>query len=196
MWGKSDHQKAALCIHAQRGPPDLSGSRGAVVGTVTPEANALTVQAQDAFEDLHRKVQSRRVHMTTINSRDPHDRQVEVPLAELNGLQLRIVPDYPGVVAGLWSRSSDALAWRAPQFLRRDVIGAWPAPKTRTATVPAAILHHLRQIMTPEAALTKPVARQRCLDEVPKAYPAAFNQAWKQLDASYKRGRGKHGKRR
>jgi hypothetical protein len=202
MWGMSDQGKLGLVIAGMKvqmvihSPPGPSGStRGAIMATVAPEANELAVEAQDAFEALLRKVHSRRVRMTAINCHDTHERQIEVPLAELNDLELRMIPDYQGVGTGLWSRSSDALAWRSPQFLRADVIGAWPAPKTKTATVPAAILRHLRQIMTPEAGLTKPEARQRCLAEVPNAYLAAFNRAWGQLEVSYKRGRGKHGKR-
>jgi hypothetical protein len=203
IWDKSDQEKWRSVMSAMKvempidSPPGPSGStRGAVMGAAAPEENQFVVEAQNAFQGLLRKVQSRRVHMTAINCCDTHERQIEVPLAELSGLQLRIVSDYSGPVAGLWSRSSDALAWRSPQFLRSDVIGAWPAPNTKTATVSAAILRHLRQIMTPEAALTKPEARQRCLDEVPNGYPAAFNRAWEQLEVSYKRGRGKHGKRR
>jgi hypothetical protein len=202
MWGMSDEGKASLVMHGMRvervihSPPGPSGStRGAVMGTVAAEQNELAMEAQDAFKDLLRKVHSRRVHMTAINSRDSHERQIEVPLAELNDLELRMIPDYRGVGTALWSRSSDAVAWRSPQFLRVDVIGAWPAPKTKTATVAAAILRHLRQIMTPEAGLTKTEARQRCLAEVANAYPAAFKRAWDELEMPYKRGRGKHGKR-
>ena len=138
IWGMSDQKKVGLVIAAMKvqrvihSPPSPSGStRGAVMGTVVPEANGLTVEAQDAFEDLLRKVHSRRVHMTAINCHDTHERQIEVPLAELNDLALKMIPDYGGVETGLWSQSRDALAWRSPQFLRTDVIGAWPAPRTR-----------------------------------------------------------------
>ena len=199
MADRSDQEKVALVVSGMRAPRVIlsppNSTRGAVMEAVAPQANGLNMEAQHAFEDLLRKVHSRRVRMTAINCRDTHERQTEVPLAELNNLELKIIPDAPGAVTGLWSRSRYALVWKSPQFLRADVIGAWPAPKTKTATVPAAILRHLRQIMTPEAGLTKPEARQRCLAEVPNAYPAAFNRAWEQLEVSYKRGRGKHGKR-
>ena len=176
-------------------PPDLSSGRGAVMEPAAPEANGSTMDALHPFEDLLRKVHSRRVRMTAINFRDPDERQIEVPLAEMNDLEFRMIPGNRGVVAGLWSRSRDALVWRSPQFWRADVIGAWPPPRTKTAAVSAAILRHLREIMTPEAALTKTEAEQRCLAEVPNAYPEAFKRAWDQLEASYKRRRGKHGKR-
>jgi hypothetical protein len=202
MWGMSDQGKLGLVIDGMKvervihSPPGPSGSiRGAVMGPVAAEQNEFAMEAQDVFNDLLRKVHSRRVHMTAINCRDSHERQIEVPLAELNGLELRMIPDYRGVGTALWSRSSDAVAWTSPQFLRVDVIGAWPAPKTKTATVAAAMLRHLRQIMTPEAGLTKTEARQRCLAAVANAYPAAFKRAWDELEMPYKRGRGKHGKR-
>ena len=35
--------------------------------------------------------------MTAINCHDTHERQIEVPLAELNDLELRMIPDAPGV---------------------------------------------------------------------------------------------------
>ena len=75
MWGMSDQKKFGLVIagmkvkrviHSLPGP---SGStRGAVMGTVAREADGLAVEAQDAFEDLLRKVHSRRVRMTAIKS--------------------------------------------------------------------------------------------------------------------------------
>jgi hypothetical protein len=58
-----------------------------------------------------------------------------------------------------------------------------------------AILRHLRQLMTLEAPLTKLEAQQRCMAEVPNAYPEAFKKAWAQLEPSRKRARGKHGRR-
>jgi hypothetical protein len=202
MWDWSDQDKVGLVISGMRvrrvihSPLGPSGPTcGAIMETAAPEANGRTMDAPHAFEDLLRKVHSCRVRMMAINCRDPSERQIEMPLAELNDLEFRMIPDNRGVVAGLWSRSRDALVWRSPQFLRVDVIGAWPAPRTKTAGVSVTILRHLRQIMTSEAGLTKAEARQRCLAEVPNAYPAAFKRAWDQLETSYKRGRGKHGKR-
>ena len=60
----------------------------------------------------------------------------------------------------------------------------------------APILHRLQEIMKPEAPLTKAEAWERCLAEVPRAYPAGLEKAWAKLDPSCKRGRGKHGRRR
>jgi hypothetical protein len=79
--------------------------------------------------------------------------------------------------------------------LRADVIRAWPAQNKKTAATSHAILRYLRQIMTPEAPLTKLEAQQRCMIEVLHAYPEAFKRAWAELDPSCKRGRGKHGPR-
>jgi len=86
-----------------------------------------------------------------------------------------------------------SLEW--PQFLRGDVVGAWPARNTKTAAVSGAILRHLRGIMSPEAPLSRVEALRRCLAEVPNAYPAAFKKAWADLEPGFKRGRGKHGPR-
>jgi hypothetical protein len=199
---RSDQDKMASVIsvmrvrRVMRSPPRGSGLTRGVIEPAAPEANQSSMEAQDAFEDLLRKVQSRRVRMTAINCRGSGERQIEVPLPEINGVELRMTVDnLDRVVAGLWSRSSDALAWRAPQFLRVDVIGAWPVPRTKTAAVSAAILRHLREIMTPERRLTKAEAKKRCLAEVPNAYPEAFRRAWEQLEAPYKKRRGQHGKR-
>jgi hypothetical protein len=201
MWDWSDHDKLGFVISGMRvgrvihSPPDPGSTRGAVMEPAAPKADGSTKEAQHAFEDLLRKVQSRRVRMTAINCHDSSERQMEVPSPEMNDLEFRMIPDHRGVVAGLWSRSRDALVWKSPQFLRVDVIGAWPAPRTKTAAVPGAILRHLREIMTPERPLTKAEARERCLAEVPKAYPEAFRRAWDQLEVSYKRRRGQHGRR-
>jgi hypothetical protein len=109
---------------------------------------------------------------------------------------VRLAPGHPVAPVGLWSRSRrDTLVWRSPQFLRADVIRLWPAEKTKPAAVRSAILQHLREIMTPGAPLTKLEALQRCLAEVPNAYPGAFKKAWSELEPSRKRGRGKHGRR-
>jgi hypothetical protein len=70
-----------------------------------------------------------------------------------------------------------------------------PARNRKTAATTHAILRHLRQLMTPEAPLTKLEAQQRCMAEVPNAYPEAFKKAWAQLEPSCKRARGKHGRR-
>jgi hypothetical protein len=99
------------------------------------------------------------------------------------------------VLAGLWSRSHGSLVWSSPQFLRTDAIRAYPARNKKTAATAHAILRHLRQLMTPEAPLTKLEAQQRCMAEVPHAYPEAFKKAWAELEPSCKRGRGKHGPR-
>ena len=87
--------------------------------------------------------------------------QAPVPAIELNDLIFRLVPGHPVAPVGLWSRSQrDTLVWRSPQFLRADVIRLWPARNTKTTAVRSAILEHLREIMTPEAPLTKLEAQQ------------------------------------
>src|SRR5262249_50221492 len=53
---------------------------------------------------------------------------------------------------------------------------------TKTAADSGAILRHLREIITPEAPLTKLEAKRRRLAEVPNAYPEAFEKAWAQLE--------------
>jgi hypothetical protein len=151
-------------------------------------------QAQD---DLLRKLQSGRFRMTAIRCGGRSDEPTPVPLVKLNDLMIRLTPGHPVAPVGLWSRSErDTLVWRSPQFLRADVIRLWPARNTKTAAVGGAILRHLRQIMIPEAPLTKVEAQQRCLADVPGAYPGAFKEAWSELEPSRKRGRGKHGRRR
>jgi hypothetical protein len=149
----------------------------------------------EAVDDLFRKVHSRRVLMTAIRWGGSSNGQVQVPPAELNDLAFRLLPDYRVAPVGLWSRSLDTLCWRSPQFLRANGICEWPAQSTKTVAVSRAILRHLREIMTAEAPLTKLAAQQRCMTEVPNAYPGAFKKAWGELEPSCKRGRGKRGPR-
>jgi hypothetical protein len=153
------------------------------------------MEADKAIGDLLRKVASRRVRMTAIRCDGNSNEQIPVPSAELNDLEFRISPGDRVAPVGLWSRSRRVLVWRSPQFLSADVVGAWPAPNTKTAAVVIAVLHYLREIMIPEAPLTKREALQRCMVEVPNAYPEAFKRAWAKLDPSCKRARGKHGLR-
>jgi hypothetical protein len=148
-----------------------------------------------ALDDLFRKVSSGRVQMTAIRCEVSSDEQILVPLAELNDLMFRLSPGHPVALVGLWSRSRGSPVWRSPQFLSADVVRAWPARNTKTAGASRAILRHLRQIMTAEAPLTKLEAQQRCMTEVPNAYPGAFKKAWGELEPSCKRGRGKRGPR-
>jgi hypothetical protein len=147
------------------------------------------------LDDLQRKLRSGCLSLTAIRCGQDRDEQIPVPSAELNDLIFRLIPDYPVAPVGLWSRSRRLVAWGSPQFLRSDVVRVWPARNTKTAAVSAAILRHLREIMMPEAPLTKPEAQRRCMAEVPNAYPGAFKRAWMQLERSLKRGRGKHGSR-
>ena len=149
----------------------------------------------EAVDDLFRKVHSRRVLMTGIRWGGSSNEQVQVPPAELNDLAFRFLPDYRVARVGLWSRSLDTLCWRSLQFLRANGICEWPAQSTKTVAVAGAILRHLKEIMTPEASLTKLEAQRRCLAEVANAYPAAFKTAWAELETSFKWGRGKHGPR-
>jgi hypothetical protein len=155
----------------------------------------IMMEAGQAIDELLRKVHGRHVQMTAIRCDGDRHEQIPVPLAELNDLEFRISPGHRVAPVGLWSRSRRALVWRSPQFLSADVIAAWPAPITKTAAVVIAMLHHLREIMIPEAPLTKREALQRCMVEVPNAYPEAFKRAWARLDPTRKRARGKHGPR-
>jgi hypothetical protein len=151
--------------------------------------------ADTALDYLQKKLRSGRLQVTAIKCGERGEKRIPVPLADLNDLTFRFTPDNPIEPVGLWSHSRGIVVWRSPQFLRVDVIRIWPARNTKTAAVYGAILRHLREIMPPEAQLTKPVAQKQCMAEVPNAYPAAFNKAWAALDPSLKRGRGKHGPR-
>jgi hypothetical protein len=153
------------------------------------------MKAGEALDDLRRRMQSGRFRMTAIRLVGNSNEQIPVPPAEFYDLEFRISPGHPVAPVGLWSRSRGKLLWGSPQFVRADVVGAWPAQRTKTAAVVRAILRYLRQITTPEARLTKREAQQRCMAEVPNAYPEAFKKAWAQLEPSCKRGRGKHGPR-
>jgi hypothetical protein len=119
-----------------------------------------------------------------------------VPPVDLHDLIFLLVPGHPVAPVGLWSRSRrNTLVWRSPQFLSTAGVRVWPARNTKTAAVYGAILRHLREIVTPEAPLTKREAQRRCLAEVHNAYPEAFKKVWTVLEPSCKRGRGKHGPR-
>jgi len=143
-----------------------------------------------ALNYLLQLVRSRRIRMTAIKCDRYRVKQVPVPLAELDDLEFRITSDHRFAKVGLWSRSHNTLMWRSPQFLRAGIIRVWPARKKKSAAVSGVILLHLQTIMTPAAPLTRAEAQQRCLAEVPDAYPGAFKQAWAILDPSCKRGRG------
>jgi hypothetical protein len=167
---------------------------------VSPQDNETRLRTDEpilparAMDDLFAKVSSGLVRMTAVRFGGSSDGQIPVPLAELNGLMFRIATG-DGVRVGLRSRSRGFLVWSSPQFLHTDVIRAWPARNRKTAASSRAILRYLRQIMTPEIPLTKLEAQQRCMAEVPHAYPEAFKKAWGELEPSCKRARGKHGPR-
>ena len=137
-----------------------------------------------------RHVQTRRVRMTMIKDGE----RVAVAAAEANELELRITDD-PLTPVLVWSRTRREPIGTSPGFLRADAIRCWPELTRKTVAVAVAVLEHLRRISTPEAPLMRAHARQRCLEEVPNAYPAAFKRAWKQLEPARKRGVGKHGPR-
>jgi hypothetical protein len=143
-----------------------------------------------ALNYLLQLVRSRRIRMTAIKCDRYRVKQVPVPLAELDDVEFRITSDHRFAKVGLWSRSHNTVMWRSPQFLRADIIRVWPARKKKSAAVSGVILLHLQTIMTPAAPLTRAEAQQRCLAEVPDAYPGAFKKAWAILDPSCKRGRG------
>ena len=111
------------------------------------------------LDELPAKVQSGRVRMTAIRGDGGTNEQIPVPLAELNDLTFRLPPSHSVAPVGLWSRST--LDWRSPQFFRADVVAAWPARNRKTAAASAAILRHLRSIMSAEAPLTKLEAQKR-----------------------------------
>jgi hypothetical protein len=111
----------------------------------------IMMEVGQAIDELLRKVHGRRVRMTAIRCDGDRHEQIPVPSAELNDLEFRISPGHRVAPVGLWSRSRRVLVWRSPQFLSADVVGAWPAPITKTAAVVTAMLHFLREIMIPGA---------------------------------------------
>jgi hypothetical protein len=196
---RSDQEKMALANSAMRIPravhslPGPSGSNlGAELEAPAPQGDGAGL---DPVNDVLAKVQSGRVWMTAIRCDGSSDAQIPVPLAETNDLRFLLIPSHSFAPLGLWSRTGWTLVWRSPQFLRADVVVAWPARNIKTAAVFAAILRRLREIMSAEAPLTKIEAQGRCMAEVPNAYPEAFKKAWAELDPSCKRRRGKHGPR-
>jgi hypothetical protein len=146
------------------------------------------------LQDLMRKVQTRKVAMTMIRAEHALARRIPVSPGEANELVLRVTENEVAPVIA-WSRTQEAMIGTSPWFSRTNVIRAWPELSRKTAAVAGAILRHLNEISTLERPLTKPEARDRCLAEVPNAYPEAFKRAWARLDPSRKRGRGKHGPR-
>jgi hypothetical protein len=177
MWDLDDDTRMALALFGKEVPRDIRPplsrtTRGADLDPAAPECDGRT--SIPVLDDVLRKVHSRRVQMTAIRCDRGSDEQIPVPLAEMNDLRFRLMPGRRAAPTGLWSRSRDMLVWRSPQFLREDVISAWPPRNTKTTAVSAAILRHLRRIMSPEAPLTKIEASRRCLAEVPNAYPGGF----------------------
>ena len=201
MWDWTDNEKMAVAlfgIRVERGiirsRPGPSGSNDGV--DLAPSAFQGDEKTSiPVLDEVLRKVHSGRVRMTAIKCDGNSEEQTPVPLVELNGLRLQLVPDHAVASAGLWSRSRNSLVWKWPQFLRGDVVGAWPARNPKTAAVSGAILRHLREIMNPEAPLSRAEALKQCLAAVPNAYPAAFKKVWADLEPGCKRGRGKHGPR-
>jgi hypothetical protein len=145
------------------------------------------------LQEIMRRVQTGKVGMTMVR---PAEARTHGPVSakEAQELELRITEDAVAPVTA-WSRTQGSTAGISPWFSRTDVIRAWPELSKKTAAVTGAILRHLREISRPEQPLIKPEALQRCLADVPNAYPAAFQRAWSQLEAAHKRGRGKHGPR-
>jgi len=210
MWDMDEDERMALAMFDMK--PELDPRSLLIFQGANPDAvreaagppskwkssridESIMMGPSEALNDLLKKVNTRRVPMTAIRCDGSSDEQMPVPSTELNELTFRLSPGHRVAPVGLWSRSRDTWLWRSPQFLRADVIRVWPARNTKTAAVSTAILRHLREIMSLGARLTKLEARRRCLAEVPKAYPAAFEKAWAELEPSCKRGRGKHGPR-
>src|SRR5207237_800852 len=154
-----------------------------------PTRTAEAIVPGQALDDLLNKVRSGRVRMTAIRFAEGSDAQIPVPLAELNGLVFRFATGHR-VGVGLRSRLHGSLVWSSPQFLRTDVMRAWPARNKKKAATTHAILRYLRQIRTPETPPTKLDAHRRSMPEVPHAYPDAFKKAEPQLAPPGKGGRG------
>jgi len=130
-----------------------------------PDADQpIIMPPEKALEDLKRKVQGGRIPMTATRCGENTARPV--PEVELSDLEFRFIPGHRIAPLGFWSRFRNALAWTSPLFLSADVIRNWPAQNTRNAAVMSAILEHLRNVMDPEAPLTKVDARRRCMAEV------------------------------
>lgn len=149
-----------------------------------------------ALRDLIKE--GRRGRIRAEGKRCGADRYEQIRPIEFVELDFRLVPGHPGAPIGLWSKSRAGMAWTEVQVAREDVMRMWPPQSShaaKTAAAEHAIVEHLRKLMRPEAPLTKPEAKARCLDEVPGAYPEAFEKAWKKLPPERKRGRGKHGPR-
>jgi hypothetical protein len=198
LWDMNENEKLHRALYemgvkrAARSRPASGSNLGADLEPAEPQgAGALS----GGLGDVLKKVHSGRVRMTAIKCDGTRDGQIDVPLAELNDLEFRLILDDPVAPVRLWSRSGKTLVWKAPQFLRKDVVREWPARNTKTATVYHAILRHLQQVMPLDAPLTKAEAQRRCLAEVPNAYLEAFKKAWAKLEPSRKRARGKHGPR-
>lgn len=198
LWDINETEKLHRALYEMgverlaRSRPALGSNLGADLEPAEPQgAGALS----GGLGDLLKKVHSRRVRMTAIRCDGTRDGPIEVPLAELNDLEFRLILDDPVAPVRLWSRSRKTLVWKAPQLLRNDVVREWPARNTKTATVYHAILRHLEEVMPLDAPLTKAEAQRRCLAEVPNAYPEAFKKAWAKLEPYRKRARGKHGPR-
>jgi hypothetical protein len=200
MQDKTEEDKAALALFGRKPEVDLlprlslpEAEFNAAMQMVSARTAEPTLLDQ-TLDDLFKKVRSGQARMTAIRFGRSSDGQIPVPLAELNGVMFRISTGNR-VLTGLWSRSHGSLVWSSPQFLRADIIRAYPPRNKKTAATAHAMLHHLRQLMTPEAPLTRLEAQQRCMAEVPNAYPEAFKKAWGKLEPSRKRARGKHGRR-
>jgi hypothetical protein len=162
---------AVAAVHHQRGP-----------------SASIDLPLDRILRELMKKVHTRRI------SNDVAQRGGAWPsfdwASERLGIPLTEDPLAPIIV---WSQIHQEAVGTSPWFSRADVIRAWPERRKKTAAVDGAILRHLRQISTPEAPLTKDQAWKRCRDEVPNAYPAAFERAWLRLDPALKLRRGKHG---
>ena len=177
---------------AESDPPTLSPARG----LDQPQGSSPDELAgpDRILREIMRRVQMGKLRMTMIRAAAAGAERSPVSAAEAQQVELRITEDAVAPVIA-WSQPQGAAAGISPWFSRTDVIRAWPELSRKTAAVTAAMLRHLREISTPERPLIKLQALERCLAEVPYAYPEAFKRAWSQLEAARKRGRGKHGPR-
>jgi hypothetical protein len=153
-----------------------------------------TVPSERVLKDVMRGVQMRHLRMTMIRGEGDNVERITVAASDAGHFELRLTGD-PLEPVLVWSLERQSPAGRSPRFSRADVVRSWPERLKKTVAATAAILRYLAEISTPEAPLTKAKACERCLAEVPNAYFAAFEKAWRQLEPSRKRGRGKHGPR-
>jgi hypothetical protein len=204
MWGLSELDAVTRFLAAGRQLLSLAvvplaiARRGSPKVFAAEQERRLTAISDDPpfdvdLSELIREVQSGRLRMTMIRAPAADLTRVAIDSTEALDLDIRVTfSEYP---VALWSRSRRIAAGHSPWFSSADVSRIWPSRGRKTSAATKAILCHLRKISTEEHPLTKAVALDRCLAEVPGAYPEAFRRAWRSLEPTQKRHRGQHGPR-